>query len=55
MGDKIKDICVKQRCRISLTFKQNKFVVEIAERVSQTSAYRSAHNTQIMSGKVMWE
>ena len=40
---------------MSLTAKQNEFVVEIAEGASQTSAYRSAYNTQNMSQKMIWE
>ena len=38
-----------------LTVKQNDFVVEIMEGASQTSAYRSAYNTQNMSQKTIWE
>ena len=40
---------------MGLTVKQNDFVVEIVEGASQTSAYRSAYNTQNMSQKTIWE
>ena len=40
---------------MGLTVKQNEFVAEIAEGASQTSAYRSAYNTQNMSQKTIWE
>ena len=40
---------------MDLTVKQNEFVAEIAEGASQTSAYRSAYNTQNMSQKTIWE
>ena len=40
---------------MGLTVKQNDFVVEIVEGASQTSAYRSAHNTQNVSQKTIWE
>ena len=40
---------------MSLTVKQNEFVIEIAGGASQTSAYRSAYNTQNMSQKTIWE
>ena len=43
---KIRDRCVKQRCRMGLTVKKNEFMVEIAGGVSQTSAYGSACNNQ---------
>ena len=49
------DCCVKQRYGMGLTGKQNEFVAEIAEGASQTSAYRSAYNTQNMSQKTIWE
>ena len=49
------DCCVKQRYGMGLTVKQNEFVAEIAEGASQTSAYRSAYNTQNMSQKTIWE
>ena len=49
------DYCVKQRYGMGLTVKQNEFVAEIAEGASQTSAYRSAYNTQNMSQKTIWE
>ena len=52
---KIRDICVKQRCRMGLTVKQNDFVVAIVEGASQISAYRSAYNTQNISEKTIWE
>ena len=35
---KIRDSCVKQRCRMRLDLKQNEFVAEIAEGASQASA-----------------
>ena len=40
---------------MGLTVNQNEFVVEIAGGASQTSAYRSADNTQNMSQKTIWE
>ena len=40
---------------MSLTVKQNEFVIEIAGGASQTLAYRSAYNTQNMSQKTIWE
>ena len=40
---------------MSLTVKQNEFVIEIAGGASQSSAYRSAYNTQNMSQKTIWE
>ena len=43
---KIRDRCVKQRCPMGLTVKQNEFVVEIVGGASQTLAYRSAYNNQ---------
>ena len=52
---KVRDICVKQRCRMGLTVKRNEFVVEIVEEASQTSGYRSAYITQNMSEKTIWE
>ena len=45
----------QQRRRIYLTVKQNEFVAEITEGASQTSAYRSAYNTQNISQKTIWE
>ena len=55
MACKAIDCCVKQRYGMGLTAKQNEFVAEIAEGASQTSAYRSAYNTQNMSQKTIWE
>ena len=52
---KVRDSCVKQRCRMVLTVKQNDFVVEISEGASQTSACRSAYNTQNLAPKTIWE
>ena len=46
---------IATRCRMSLTVKQNECVIEIAGGASQTSAYRSAYNTQNMSQKTVWE
>ena len=40
---------------MGLTVKQNDFVVEIAQKASQISAYRSAYITQNMSEKTIWE
>ena len=40
---------------MSLTVKQNEFVIEIAGGASQTLAYRSAYNTQNMSQKTIWD
>ena len=40
---------------MSLTVKQNEFVIEIAGGASQALAYRSAYNTQNMSQKTIWE
>ena len=40
---------------MSLTVKQNEFVIEIAGGASQSLAYRSAYNTQNMSQKTIWE
>ena len=40
---------------MSLTVKQNEFVIEIAGGASQSLACRSAYNTQNMSQKTIWE
>ena len=39
---------------MGLTVKQNEFVAEIAEVASQTSAYRSAYNTQNIVPEEHW-